>query len=87
MGRYRNIKGSRMKAKYNIGDIFVVPHFNGHNLPAVMTIIQCDKRKVFPTFKYLVHCSDDGIGDLIVYQEDLDHYIKSGEYVYYKVRK
>ena len=52
-----------------------------------MTIIQCDKRKVFPTFKYLVHCSDDGIGDLIVYQEDLDHYIKSGEYVYYKVRK
>ena len=77
-----------MKPKYNVGDIIVAPHYNGHNLPAVLTIIKREPNKKIPNLlSYTMLCSDEKVGKIILIQEDIDYYVSEGEYIHYPVKK
>lgn len=76
-----------MRKKYNVGDILLAPHYNGHNCPVILTIIKCDSRTGGKYINYTLSCSDDIVGHLNLFQEDIDFYIRSGDYIHYKVIK
>lgn len=77
-----------MKQKYHVGDIFLIPHFNGHNLPAVITITGVEKRKyTTPEYKYSAICSDEYVPSFELFQEDIDIHLEEGEYIHYPVKK
>jgi hypothetical protein len=67
--------------KYKVGDLFYIPHFNGHNEPGYFVIVawleKDQKYKVlYETLEQWCNCSHQ-------YLVDIEHCVLHGEYIHY----
>jgi hypothetical protein len=84
--------------KYNVGDVFIIPHYDGHYQPLKFTIKDGFIKKVklaitgIDTEMICYSITVSGTRDKSLcmkelYEIDIEHQVQTGDYLYYPVAK